>query len=70
MRVGPGRAGLASSWFPTDNALLFYAGADMVDGNMGTGGVESREMAGTRGAGRKHEGLLNRLSCDWHLNGH
>jgi hypothetical protein len=39
-------------------------------GNMGTGGVESREMAGTRGAGRKHEGLPNGLSCDWHLNGH
>ena len=38
-------------------------------GNMGTGGVESREMAGTRGAGRKHEGLPNGLSCDWHLNG-
>jgi hypothetical protein len=35
---------------------------------MGTGGVESREMAGTRGAGRKHEGLPNGLSCDWHLN--
>ena len=31
-------------------------------GNMGTGGVESREMAGTRGAGRKHEGLPNGLS--------
>jgi hypothetical protein len=29
---------------------------------MGTGGGGSREMAGTRGAGRKHEGLPNRLS--------
>ena len=39
-------------------------------GDMGTGGGGSREMAGTRGAGRKHEGLPNGLSCDWHLNGH
>jgi hypothetical protein len=37
-------------------------------GNMGTwehgnGGGGSREMAGTRGAGRKHEGHPNGLSC-------
>jgi hypothetical protein len=31
-------------------------------GNTGTGGGGSREMAGIRGAGRKHEGLPNGLS--------